>query len=123
MQLRTESPIDKPIKAIYYPKIKNECGDVFTNAKTMLGDHSCPPSSLVFPKRVVGCRGGGRYVEGCWGFQDYSRFQSFQVFVPRCTIMFQDLTGFTICCSKMYSDSKMLQKCSRLSTKISTVFS
>ena len=25
-------------------------------------------SSLVSPKRVVGCRGGSRYVEGCWGF-------------------------------------------------------
>ena len=28
---------------------------------------SCPPSSLVSPKRVVGCRGGSRYAEGCWG--------------------------------------------------------
>ena len=31
-------------------------------------DHSCPPCSLVPPKRVVGCTGGSRYVEGCWGF-------------------------------------------------------
>ena len=28
----------------------------------------CPPSSLMSPKRVVGCRGRSRYVEGCWGF-------------------------------------------------------
>ena len=27
-------------------------------------DQSCPPSSLVSPKRVVGCRGGNRYFEG-----------------------------------------------------------
>ena len=27
-----------------------------------------PPSSLVSPKRVVGGRGGSRYIEGCWGF-------------------------------------------------------
>ena len=26
-----------------------------------------PPSSLVSPKRVIGCRGGSRQVEGCWG--------------------------------------------------------
>ena len=30
----------------------------------------CPPSSLVSRRRVVGCSGGSRYVEGCWGFLD-----------------------------------------------------
>ena len=32
-------------------------------------------SSLVSPKRVVGCKGGSRYVEGCWGFP-YSEMKS-----------------------------------------------
>ena len=31
---------------------------------TEIPDHSCPPSSLVSVTRVVGCRGGSRYVEG-----------------------------------------------------------
>ena len=38
--------------------------------------HSFPPISLdrrsteliVSPKKVVGCRGGSRYVKGCWDF-------------------------------------------------------
>ena len=28
----------------------------------------CPSSSLVTPKRAVGCKGGSRYVEGWGGF-------------------------------------------------------
>ena len=27
-----------------------------------------PPSSLCPPRKVVGCMGGNRNVEGCWGF-------------------------------------------------------
>ena len=33
-----------------------------------LDARSCPPCSLVSPKRMVGCRGGSRYVEGVLGF-------------------------------------------------------
>ena len=46
--------------------------------------HSFPPSSLdrrsaeliVSPKKVVGCRGGSRNVEGCWGFP-YLKIEKF----------------------------------------------
>ena len=32
------------------------------------------------PKKVVGCRGGSRYVEGCWGFlNSIFRFSNFQL--------------------------------------------
>ena len=44
-------------------------------------DHSCPPSSLVSPKRMVCCSGGSRYVEGCWRFPflEIKKFISFKV--------------------------------------------
>ena len=56
-----------------------------TPEKFWPGRHSCPPSSLVSPKRVVGCRGVSRYIEGCWGFpylKKVSRFLGF--LVPKC---------------------------------------
>ena len=40
-------------------------------------DHSCPPISLVSPEKLVGCRGGSRYVEGHWGFP-YLHFSNFK---------------------------------------------
>ena len=42
-------------------------------------DRSCPPSSLVSPRRVVGCMGGSRYVDGCWGFLYLKKFIGFLI--------------------------------------------
>ena len=49
---------------------------MWTTKKKNTDAHSFPPSSLdrrcfefiVSPKKVVGCRGGSRNVERCWGF-------------------------------------------------------
>ena len=53
-----------------------------------------PPSSLdyrsteliVSPKKLVGCRGGSRYVQRCWGFSSFQIFKCsiFKVPILKC---------------------------------------
>ena len=77
----------------------------FAIAKHFPQAHSFPPSSLdrrsteliVSPKKVVGCRGGSRNVEGCWGFP-YLKIQKLAnchfIFFDRYEIHIQDFEDF-----------------------------
>ena len=37
---------------------------------------------MVSPKKVVGCKGGSRYVEGCWGFSNFKNFNFPNLKIP-----------------------------------------
>ena len=89
-----------------------------------LGLHSLPPSSLdrgsiefiLSPKKLVGCRGGSRNADGCWGFPylkikkfvGFTKFpfhvfdryeihiQDFWEFIWPCFIIFRSSTSQTL---------------------------